>query len=307
MKGINYNFAVLLIAVLTLSGCKKAAKITIKQAAEVERLVVETSPALKNRLSALPVGTQDLLGKILKENPRVLAFLNESPDFIYNWNYLHKSLPNKSLDPIFLRSLRHVDDYAKYGGNKLQNYIFKEQGGNVLVYGKNSEYLLATIKPGQIVEIPINNANNWFTQLKPLANSRYIIGRAKYETDEMGRVVRSEFPIDKLSLKQSSVRDGNVQKNMHHLKSSQGNDHAGHLLGDQFGGSSNMVNLVPQSQKVNSSLYKRHEMKWKQLALGGDHTNVSVECIYEGLSERPSWIKLKYKVNGEDIIEMIKN
>lgn len=309
MKHLNSVVVYLLLLLLIFPGCKKSPTGSIKVPKKIERLItgVSLSPVLKNRLSALPIEQQDKLVRVLKDNPRLLTFFDKFPDFIYNWSYLYETLPHKSLDLIFLKSLSHVDDYAKNGGNKLQNYIFKEQGDNVLVYGKTSGRLFATIKPGQVIDIPIDNANNLFTQLKPLGSSRYIIGRARYDTDEIGRIIKSEFPIDELSLKQNSIRDRSVQNNMRKLKNSFDNDHAGHLLGDQFGGSSNMINLVPMSQRVNASLYKQYEMNWKKLASGGKCIDVYITCIYEELSERPSWIKLKYKIDGKDIIDLIEN
>lgn len=82
----------------------------------------------------------------------------------------------KAVDESFLKIFIHADDYAKYGGNKIQNYIFKKVLPETFWYwARNPKRLLAKIKPGKVVEISTKDVNNWFAQLKPLASCIYVI------------------------------------------------------------------------------------------------------------------------------------
>ncbi|MBO8461992.1 MAG: DNA/RNA non-specific endonuclease [Firmicutes bacterium] len=302
----------LLILLCFFTSCKQTVK---KEAVSASKQIVELivkkgiklSPQLEQSLSVLPESSRNALLDACRKNSKMLSFINENPTFIVNWDYLRKKLPTKSLDPDFLKMFIYVDDYAKYGGNKLQNYVYKEAGNIVEVYDAQGKIIYAKIHPGKIIEILDGNINNWFTQLKPLSSTKYLIDDAEYTIDNLSRVSRAKFKITPASLTKKSVRDQNVQQQMHNLKGSLSNDQAGHLLADEFGGSSNMINLVPMTSRVNKSVYRSIENKWKQYALQGKNVKVNIDLKYEGTSERPKWINVEYEVDGKHFFENIEN
>lgn len=309
MKYLSLLFTILLCF---LTSCKQAAK---KEAVSASKQLVELvvqkgiklSPQLEHSLSVLSESSQTALLQACKKNPKMLAFINEHPTFVANWDYLRKKLPNKSLDPDFLRMFIHADDYAKYGGNKLQNYVYKEIGNRVEIYDAQGKILYAKIHPGKVIEIVDGNINNWFTQLKPLSNAKYVVDDTEYWIDNVGRVARTHFNVTPASLAKKSVRDQSVQQQMHGLKGSLEGDQAGHLLADEFGGGTNMINLVPMTARVNKSVYRSIENKWKQYASQGKDVKVNIDLRYEGMSERPKWINVEYEVDGKRFLENIEN
>lgn len=305
-------FLLLSIMLCLLTSCKQTAKKeTVSASKQIIELIIKRdiklSPQLELSLSVLSESSRKALLDACNKNSKLLIFINEHPNFIANWDYLRKKLPNKSLDPDFLRMFIYADDYAKYGGNKIQNYIYKEVGNVVEIYDAEGKILYAKIYPGKVINIIDDNINNWFTQLKPLCNSKYIIGDAEYIIDDAGRVSQTYFTITPKSLIKQSYRDSNVQQQMHNLKGSLENDQAGHLLADEFGGSSNMINLIPMTSRVNKSIYRSIENKWKQYASQNKDVKVKIELKYENASERPKWINIEYEVDGKKFYEVIEN
>lgn len=187
-------------------------------------------------------------------------------------------------------------------------FIKKTSDGMIDVLSKKGEVFLARIKPGKIIEVVGDDINNWFLQLKPFPNSKYIINGAEYVTDDAGRIVSTKV---KLPLaKASSHRDSCVQKKMASLKGSLSSDDAGHLIGDQFGGSSNMVNLVPMNGKINKGTYKQIEMEWKRAIESGKDVKVDLKLKYPTKPtncERPDWIEVIYEIDGQRVTKLIKN
>ena len=94
-------------------------------------------------------------------------------------------------------------------------------------------------------------------KLKP--NSRYKTGEYNYyyETDNLGRI--SNFDTDKLQLTKRKYRLSHSRNTPGKIK---GQDHAGHLAADRFGGSPKIDNLVSQLSDVNLKQYKKLEDKW---------------------------------------------
>ena len=93
-------------------------------------------------------------------------------------------------------------------------------------------------------------------QLKP--NITYKTGEHDYvyQTNENGLI--SCVIADGLQFK---THDGRLKHNSNTYGKQEG-DHAGHLIGDRFGGSSELDNLVSQAKNVNMSEYKVIENQW---------------------------------------------
>lgn len=312
----------LLIAVLVMSsGCKK---IVQKTESDIVRTVEKTAldkirkvsekelgKTLIKAITVLPKESQEYLIKILSENPKLLVFFKDNPRFVSSWEYLRKYLPEDCINPEFLKMFIRANDYASYGGNKLENFVYRRlKDGSIEVLSKNTQTRLATIKPGKIIEVVGEDVNNWFLQLKPFPDVKYIINGAEYVTDDMGRIISSKTKLSPSNLKTTRHRDSNVQKQMSNLKGSKDGDHAGHLIGDQFGGSSNMINLVPMNGNVNTGTFKQLENQWKKAIENGKDVKLDIKLKYPNKPkgcERPDWIEVKFEIDGKLETKLIKN
>lgn len=215
------------------------------------------------------------------------------------------------LNPEFLKMFIYANKYASYGGNKLENFVFKKLGnGTIEVFSKDGKHFLASIKPGKIIEVTGDNVNNWFLQLKPFPNVKYVINGAEYITDDAGRIIGSKAKLPLANVSSPIFRDTNVQRQMASLKGSLQGDNAGHIIGNQFGGSSNMVNLVPMKEKINKGTYKQIENEWRRAINLGKEVKIEIKLKYPTHPkdcERPDWFEVIYEIDGKKVTKFIKN
>ncbi len=136
----------------------------------------------------------------------------------------------------------------------------------------------------------------------------------KVETDGKGRIVRTSRPRIELSDKSQRTgetlqtvdkKDGRRDENGNKL------DDGGHLVADEFGGSSEETNLVPMDSEVN-----RHG-EWRKMERDmekelnkvppSEIKDFEVELEYDDDSSRPSGFTVSYTVdNGETATEVTK-
>ncbi|WP_255266675.1 DNA/RNA non-specific endonuclease [Bacillus cereus] len=140
--------------------------------------------------------------------------------------------------------------------------------------------------------------------MKP--NIRYKKGEYDYfyETDNLGRI--EKFETDKLQLTGREKRLSHSKNTPGKVK---GQDHAGHLAGDRFGGSPKIDNLVSQLSDVNLKEYKKIEEEWAK-ALKAEppkEVTVDVEIIYSGNDMRPKEFIFNYTIDGELGSKVIEN
>lgn len=309
-------YLVIIASLLFFNSCKKVAVIEVRNVSEniVAHQVLKLSEkslgkALYNAISVLPKESQDYLLEVLAKNPKLMVFFKENPTFVCSWEYLRKYLKGDCLDPEFLRMFVYANKYASYQGNKLENFVYKKGKDAIQVLTKNGVEL-AKIKPGRVIEVIGDDVNNWFLQLKPFPNAKYVINGAEYMTDDAGRVVSSKVSLSKSNLGKARYRDSGVQKKMAELKGSLPGDDAGHLIANQFGGSTNMVNLVPMKSEINRSEFKILENKWKELLEESKKVRVEIKLKYPthpAGTERPDWIEVLYEVDGKVYTERFKN
>jgi len=139
-------------------------------------------------------------------------------------------------------------------------------------------------------------------KLKP--NIRYKTGEFDYyyETDGLGRI--EKFETDNLQLTDRTER-------LNHSKNTQGKvkgeDDAGHLIGDRFGGSPKIDNLVSQLSNVNKSQYKKIENKWAKAIDEGKNVKIDAEIKYDGNNLRPSGFDVKYEIDGKSYRQSLSN
>jgi hypothetical protein len=99
--------------------------------------------------------------------------------------------------------------------------------------------------------------------LKP--NIEYKTGEYdyKYKTDEQGRIIS----VETNDLKRTE-REERLPHNSDSPDKKAGDD-AGHLIGDRFGGSPDIDNIVSQLSEVNHGEYKKMEDEWAERLLTG--------------------------------------
>lgn len=116
----------------------------------------------------------------------------------------------------------------------------------------------------------------------------------RYRTDANGRIDRVQ--ADNLYLT-------NREKRLRHDPDTPGKlpgDHAGHLIGDRFGGSPEIDNLVSQLSTHNLSTFKKLEDEWAAaLKAGGTVTNVEIR-IRNGVAGRPTRFEVWSVIDGRN-------
>lgn len=121
------------------------------------------------------------------------------------------------------------------------------------------------------------------------------------ESDKFGRL--SRVKTDNLQLTKREGRLSHVYNTPGKLKG----DHAGHMIGDRFGGSPELDNLVSQSSTANLSTFKRLENSWAKALKEGRKVEVDIRIKYHGSSKRPYNFEIEYKVDGRKYKQTIKN
>lgn len=140
-------------------------------------------------------------------------------------------------------------------------------------------------------------------ELKP--NNTYEINGYIYKTDDKGRIISAEGKL------QPKDHDGKKQINDSMEAIGKGDqkdaDDRGHLIGDQFNGSPNLENLVPQDSKLNQGEVKQLEDSLAKAVRGGSEVYLKVEPVYSGDSARPVSFTYIYTVDGEKSVKVFKN
>lgn len=308
---------------LLTASCKRASKDGTKEV--VEAVVKSGSSkvltysekdlgrALFKSISVLSEDSKCYLLDLLSSNPKLLVFFKDNPGFVSSWDYLRKYLPDDCKNPEFLKMFIYANDYATYGGNKIENFVYKKiKDGSIEVFNRDGTTLLAKIKPGKIIEVIGGNINNWFLQLKPFPNTKYIINNVEYLTDDLGRVVNAKSKITPSNIVGQKYRDSNVQRQMSSLKGSMPSDDAGHLIGNQFGGSTNMINLVPMSSSINRQGGAFAKIEQQLLKALKENKDVEIEIILKYPTkpkgtQRPEWFEITYYIDRVKKVEILKN
>ncbi|MCM3675362.1 T7SS effector LXG polymorphic toxin [Peribacillus simplex] len=141
-------------------------------------------------------------------------------------------------------------------------------------------------------------------RLKP--DIRYKTGEYDYlyETDNLGRITK--FEAENLQL---TVRKDRLSHSKNTPGKVKGQDHAGHLAGDRFGGSPKIDNLVSQLSDVNLKQYKKIEYKWAAALkeIPPKTVTVDVNIIYSGNDMRPEKFIVRYTIDGKAGSAVLRN
>lgn len=135
--------------------------------------------------------------------------------------------------------------------------------------------------------------------LKP--NYEYTAGENNYlyKTDSQGRIIHAEA----LPLKEKP-REGRLPHNSQSPEKIEGDD-AGHIIGDQFGGSSDVDNIVSQEAGLNRGEYKKLETYLRNQIKEGNKVECLYDLKYEENSRRPSEMSISYRINDGDWYEQV--
>lgn len=141
-----------------------------------------------------------------------------------------------------------------------------------------------------------------FGELAP--NARYTRNGYEYATDEAGRVSQVSG-----TLKLETAPRTRHQTEVGH----QGlpGDEGGHLIGSQFGGTPEGVNLVPQSGWLNrgkGSPWAQMERGWARNLEAGRSVKVDIQVHYPpGETVRPSRFRVAWEVDGKTYKRIFRN
>ncbi len=135
--------------------------------------------------------------------------------------------------------------------------------------------------------------------LKP--NYEYTTGENgySYKTDSQGRIIHAEA----LPLKEKP-RDERIPHNSQSPEKVNGDD-AGHIIGDQFGASSDIDNIISQESGLNRSTYKKLEGFLRNQIKLGNKVEALYDLKYDADSRRPSEMSIKYRINDGDWCEQV--
>jgi hypothetical protein len=133
-----------------------------------------------------------------------------------------------------------------------------------------------------------------FSTITGLApNAHTSIGGYHYATDGYGRVKSVKGKLAHLP----GERD--VKNQVKAGRMGQPGDDGGHLIGAQFNGPKDAINVVPQNANLNRGEWKSMEMDWKRNLQEGKPVNIDIRPKYTGDSVRPSSFVVRYEVDGK--------
>ena len=138
-------------------------------------------------------------------------------------------------------------------------------------------------------------------KLKP--NVTYKTGEHDYfySTNEDGLIVNAR--TDDLQFKKHERR----HKHNPNTYGKKPGDHAGHLIGDRFGGSPELDNLVSQAENVNRREYRKIEEQWAKALKNGQKVTVNIDIHYDKGGVRPSSFDISYTIDGKRYNREISN
>ena len=114
-----------------------------------------------------------------------------------------------------------------------------------------------------------------------------------YTTDASGRIKTAHaYPLRLDGTKRASHSRNPADK-------VPGQDHAGHLLGDVFGGSQKLDNIVAQTSDVNLKEFGKAERRWRDMLEKNPNAdlNVDIDVTY-GSNGRPIKFEINETIDG---------
>lgn len=122
-----------------------------------------------------------------------------------------------------------------------------------------------------------------------------------YQTDSKGRIIGAQ--AESLQLKKHEGRLKHSSNSLGKLES----DDAGHLIGDRFGGSQKLDNIVSQHRLVNQKEFKAIEDEWADAIKSGKTVSVEQKINYDKNDIRPSSFDIYYEIDGMPFFKTLDN
>jgi hypothetical protein len=144
----------------------------------------------------------------------------------------------------------------------------------------------------QIVDRPRQELDGSIVHLR--ANAIYHVDDYTYHTDDLGRVKKVEAELRTGTRNRESDYQKQIKFQDPHTSTTHPNDpdDGGHLIGNQFDGPNEAINIVPQRASLNRSgpdgAWYRMEMRWAELIGKGEKVKVEIIIKYDGNSRRPN-------------------
>ncbi|ODC03117.1 hypothetical protein BFW38_05715 [Terasakiispira papahanaumokuakeensis] len=152
-------------------------------------------------------------------------------------------------------------------------------------------------------------SRNWSKELNnPTPNSIYRIDGNTFQVDELGRTSLVDIPQLRLNTSARNSYQQVVAGRADRLDT----DVGGHLLGSQFGGPGEGINIVAMDRALNSNSrtlgqFGQLETKWANKIRAGDSVGVKISPVYEGTSLRPARFDITETINGEETFYRLLN
>ncbi|SMC30017.1 DNA/RNA non-specific endonuclease, partial [Andreprevotia lacus DSM 23236] len=129
-------------------------------------------------------------------------------------------------------------------------------------------------------------------------NAEFELNGYKYKTDSKGRVVEVKGQLKD----ESAARNNYAQRTVGKGEGRLADDHGGHLIGSQFGGSGEKANLVPMHKDINnyhSGEWGQMEKKWASALEKGESVEVKIMPKYTDDTMRPSSFSITEKIGDK--------
>lgn len=268
------------------------------------------------------------LAKDLKGNEALMKAMNETPMVT---GYSKLAGTSLRTDVNHLRWIHNMQHYSSKVPNqrKLMNkYNIKElritekdgvisyYDGDELLAQEKNQVLTAWSGNAPGTQAASGKVNNFLNQ-NLLPNSKYVVdGKYEYMVNEKGLVKE----ITTNGFGPARTRNADIQAigrdgfgegsgKFAGGRSVLDKDDGGHLIANQLGGPSELINITPQHMSVNRGHWKEIESKLSKAYKEGKNTQWKVKLNYDDLQnvERPSSFDIEYWIDDIVQVEHINN
>ncbi|NRD76980.1 DNA/RNA non-specific endonuclease [Bacillus sp. BRMEA1] len=271
----------------------------------IDHLVEQAKQFTLSRVKRIPEIVKDKLNLLKNKVAKDIIEAGEKVDSSITFLKNNFSL-RPAMEASGIGKIREPMENTHAVGDKLREMISRFEGINLeeaAVKGTGNR-LAGESEVKTLVGRGEQYTNGRKNRLKP--NIRYQTGEFDYfyETDSAGRLVK--FETENLQLTTRTDRLSHSKNTPGKVK---GQDHAGHLAGDRFGGSPKIDNLVSQLSDVNLRQYKKIEDEWAAALkeTPPKEVTINLEVIYSGNNMRPKKFLVKYTIDGESFSEVLLN
>ena len=137
---------------------------------------------------------------------------------------------------------------------------------------------------------------------------KYSVKGYEYSTDKYSRI--KTFATDNLKLKDPKRKRLDIVDTIETIAKGfqKSGDNRGHLFADLFNGDNSMANIIAMKGDLNLGEYKDMEQIWADALRAGKKVKVSGELVYNGSSQRPEKIIVRYIIdNGDEVVKTFIN